>query len=140
MTTDPTRVPKRPRDDGTDAAADAPPQDPLTAVADPDQFLVLLQSYYSSSLRFFQLAHTLVSFAEKIYPFQLVFDWLSYGDASAMRSREISYTKEPEIYVRYKTFQTAEEFRNDVRASNNVLRSHLRCVSSFCGLVHAVRP
>lgn len=56
------------------------------------------------------------SLSEKCYPFQAVFEWLSYGDAAYMRQREWSYTKNPDIYLRYRINSSPEEFAADVRS------------------------
>ena len=43
-----------------------------------------------------------------------MFKWLTNGDESCFKKREFSFTTEDDIYMRYKSFDNAEQFKKDM--------------------------
>eukprot|EP00033_Pygsuia_biforma_P002735 GCRY01003019.1.p1 GENE.GCRY01003019.1~~GCRY01003019.1.p1 ORF type:complete len:442 (+),score=94.90 GCRY01003019.1:209-1534(+) len=66
-----------------------------------DDFEQLLQQYY-----------------RRLFPAQKFYQWLSYGDAAYFEKREFSFTLKDDIYLRYKSFRTAEEFKAELIKEN----------------------
>jgi len=54
-------------------------------------------------------------FYQQLFPYAQMAEWLSYGDADVFFRREFSFTLANDIYVRYLTFQNADEFRERVK-------------------------
>jgi DNA primase small subunit len=56
----------------------------------------------------------LIAFYSKYFPYNEMYEWLTNGDASSFKKREFSFTTAEDIYLRYKSFNTAEEFKKDM--------------------------
>eukprot|EP01084_Bolivina_argentea_P060826 111128_1 len=62
---------------------------------------------------------------DRLFPYQDMFNWLSYFndpehknpaiDRKIWRNREFSFTLKDDIYVRYKSYKTMKEFKDDLR-------------------------
>jgi DNA primase small subunit len=62
----------------------------------------------------FDLQHLRV-FYEKLYPYNAMYQWISYGEQDLFWRREFSFTLANDVYIRYLSFQNAEEFKDKVK-------------------------
>lgn len=58
----------------------------------------------------------LLAFYNRIYPFKSIFTWLAHSHTTTplFTNREFAFTLERDVYLRYNSFQTAEEFKKQV--------------------------
>jgi len=56
----------------------------------------------------------LIAFYTNYFPYDSMFKWLTNGDESCFKKREFSFTTEDDIYMRYKSFDNAEQFKKDM--------------------------
>ena len=56
----------------------------------------------------------LVAFYTNYFPYDGMFKWLTNGDESSFKKREFSFTTENDTYMRYKSYDNAEEFKQDM--------------------------
>jgi len=57
-------------------------------------------------------------FYDRLFPYSPMFEWLSYGDQDLFWRREFSFTLANDVYIRYLSFQNAQEFRDKVRGAS----------------------
>ncbi|XP_012282731.1 DNA primase small subunit isoform X2 [Orussus abietinus] len=51
----------------------------------------------------------------RLFPFTHFYRWLSYGDRDIFARREFSYTIRNEIYIRFKSYMSFQQFEKEVR-------------------------
>ena len=85
-----------------------------------------LKSLHVSSyiLSHVPLAISIHDYTARFFPYQQMFDWLSYGndpsstsnvvDKTFFARREWSFTIEDDIYIRYQSFKTQQEFKDAI--------------------------
>ncbi len=56
----------------------------------------------------------LVSFYTNYFPYEALFKWLTNGDESSFKKRELSFTIENDKYMRYRSYDGADEFKQDM--------------------------
>jgi DNA primase small subunit len=66
-----------------------------------------LELYYSKMSQ--------ILFSEILFPFNTMYQWLSYGNASYFYRREFSFTID-DVYLRYRSYKTEEDFEKNVLA------------------------
>jgi DNA primase small subunit len=56
------------------------------------------------------------TFYRRIYPFKSIFNWLNHDQMPTRMwtHREFAFTLQGDVYLRYKSFNTAEELKKDV--------------------------
>ncbi|XP_065200847.1 DNA primase small subunit [Planococcus citri] len=72
---------------------------------------------------------------KRLFPYEDYFEWLSYGENNPkyIENREFSFTLDEDVYIRYQSFISLEEFKKEVQ-------SH-RCPSKIdIGAVYTIRP
>eukprot|EP01002_Notosolenus_urceolatus_P000610 NODE_1150_length_1550_cov_14.940706_g953_i0.p1 GENE.NODE_1150_length_1550_cov_14.940706_g953_i0~~NODE_1150_length_1550_cov_14.940706_g953_i0.p1 ORF type:complete len:427 (+),score=82.99 NODE_1150_length_1550_cov_14.940706_g953_i0:98-1378(+) len=52
---------------------------------------------------------------QNCFPLQGFFEWLSYGGGTNFRKREFSFTLHDDIYLRFRSYETAAELGNDLQ-------------------------
>lgn len=60
------------------------------------------------------LCDLLPLFYKRLFPHYQFYQWLSYGDQTLFSKREISFTLFGDVYLRYQSYNSYEEFVNDL--------------------------
>ncbi|GAB0493353.1 hypothetical protein MMPV_004634 [Pyropia vietnamensis] len=68
----------------------------------------------------------------RLFPLELIGKWLSYGDATMLAKREVSFTLEGDIYLRYRSFDTPAALGAEL--------GKLTPIKMDFGAVHNIRP
>ncbi|KNE58255.1 hypothetical protein AMAG_05065 [Allomyces macrogynus ATCC 38327] len=77
-------------------------------------------------------AMLLDTFYRRFFPFKDFARWLSYANQDTLARREFSFTLDNDIYVRFQSFDSPDELRNEVLAE--------RPVKIDIGAVYSVKP
>ena len=58
----------------------------------------------------------MLTFYRRLYPFKSIYNWLNHEHAPSrlFTHREFAFTLPGDVYLRYNSFNTAEEFKNQV--------------------------
>jgi len=81
----------------------------------------------------------LKNYYEEYFPFELMFQWLCYGDEKRFENREFSFTIE-DVYFRYKCFSSAKDFKDSVL--NMKIKSNMNSIVNKIdiGAIFSVSP
>ncbi|CAG7838045.1 unnamed protein product [Allacma fusca] len=61
------------------------------------------------------LGDLLPMYYQRLFPANLMYKWLSYGDDSYFARREFSFTLAGDIYIRFQSFNNLTEFENELK-------------------------
>jgi DNA primase small subunit len=62
----------------------------------------------------------MLAFYRRLYPFKSIFKWLNHEHVPGrlFTNREIAFTLQNDVYLRYNSFETADEFKKQVCTLN----------------------
>ncbi|KAJ8684582.1 hypothetical protein QAD02_020374 [Eretmocerus hayati] len=64
------------------------------------------------------LSDLLPLYYSRLFPFVDYYRWLSYGEVHTFTRREFSFTLQDDIYIRYQSFSSINDLKNEIRRLN----------------------